>query len=175
MNKFLLSLLLFTGAAFAVPEFPDQLKKLEDEFRLACDTYGEPSCISRFTAMAGCTFVFAMNSGKTTQEALDIAAETAELIAKDLPDASEYVVPFAYLVRWRVKLNLREVYHLVELRSTRQGHPSYRAIAQQMYQQIQIHHPTLVDSMKFVDLNDYALERLSSEQRIDFKLRQQNQ
>ena len=73
MNKFLLSLLLFTGAAFAVPEFPDQLKKLEDEFRLACDTYGEQSCISRFTAMAGCTFVFAMNSGKTTQEALDIA------------------------------------------------------------------------------------------------------
>ena len=73
MKKFLLSLLLFTGAAFAVPESPDQLKKIEDEFRLECDTYGEPSCISRFTAMAGCTFVFAMNSGKTTQEALDIA------------------------------------------------------------------------------------------------------
>ena len=73
MKKILLSLLLFSGAAFAVPESPDQLKKLEDEFRLACDTYGEPSCISRFTAMAGCTFVFAMNSGKTTQEALDIA------------------------------------------------------------------------------------------------------
>ncbi len=75
MKKFLLSLLLFTGAAFAVPESPDQLKKIEDEFRLACDTYGEPSCISRFTAMAGCTFVFAMNSGETTQEALDIADE----------------------------------------------------------------------------------------------------
>ena len=73
MKKLLLSLLLFSGAAFAVPESPDQFKKLEDEFRLACDTYGEPSCISRFTAMAGCTFVFAMNSGKTTQEALDIA------------------------------------------------------------------------------------------------------
>jgi hypothetical protein len=75
LKKFLLSLLLFTGAAFAVPESPDQLKKLEDEFRLECDTYGEPSCISRFTAMAGCTFVFAMNSGKTTQEALNIADE----------------------------------------------------------------------------------------------------
>ena len=75
MNKLLLSLLLFTGAVFAVPESSDSLKKLEDEFRLACDTYGEPSCISRFTAMAGCTFVFAMNSGKTTQQALDIADE----------------------------------------------------------------------------------------------------
>ena len=75
MKKLLLSILLFSGAAvaLAVPESPDQLKKLEDEFRLACDTYGEPSCISRFTAMAGCTFVFAMNSGKTSQQALDIA------------------------------------------------------------------------------------------------------
>ena len=39
MKKLLLSLLLITGAAFAVPESPDQLKKIEDEFRLACDTY----------------------------------------------------------------------------------------------------------------------------------------
>ena len=75
MKRFVLLFLFFTGAAFAVPESPDQLKKLEDEFRLECDTHGEPSCISRFTAMAGCTFVFAMNSGKTTQEALDIADE----------------------------------------------------------------------------------------------------
>ena len=73
LKKLLLSLLLFSGAAFAVPESPDSLKKLEDEFRLACDKYGEPSCISRFTAMAGCTFVFSMNAGKSTQQALDIA------------------------------------------------------------------------------------------------------
>ena len=73
LKKLLLSVLLFTGADFAVPESPDSLKKLEDEFRLVCDTYGEQSCISRFTAMAGCTFVFSINSGKTTQEALDIA------------------------------------------------------------------------------------------------------
>ena len=73
MKKLLLSLLLFSGTAFAVPESPDSLKKLENKFRLACNTYGEPSCISRFTAMAGCTFVFSMNSGKTTQESLDIA------------------------------------------------------------------------------------------------------
>ncbi|MDJ0676413.1 MAG: FAD-dependent thymidylate synthase [Calothrix sp. MO_167.B42] len=109
------------------------------------------------------------------KQALDIAGVTTELISKNLPDASEYVVPFAYLVRWRFKLNLREVYHLVELRSSRQGHPSYRAIAQQMYQQIQVYHPNLVAPMEFVDLNDYALERLGAEQRIDSKLQQLNQ
>ena len=73
MKKLLLSILLLTGAAFAVPESPDQFKKIEDEFRLECGKYGEASCISRFTAMAGCIFVFSMNSGKTSQQALDIA------------------------------------------------------------------------------------------------------
>ena len=73
MKKLLLSFLLFTGAALAVPESTDQLKKLEDKFRFVCDAYGEPSCISSFTAMACCTFVVSMNSGKTTQELLDIS------------------------------------------------------------------------------------------------------
>lgn len=108
------------------------------------------------------------------KKALEYAAETNELISKDLPDAAQYVVPFAYKVRWRMKLNLREVYHFVELRSSRQGHPSYRAIAQEMYQQIRAVHPSLVASMHFVDLNNYALERLTAEQRIDVKLKQQN-
>jgi thymidylate synthase ThyX len=107
--------------------------------------------------------------------ALDYAAETTELISQDLPDAAQYVVPFAYRVRWRMKLNLREVYHFVELRSSRQGHPSYRAIAQEMYQQIRAVHPTLVANMHFVDLDDYALERLTAEQRLDAKVKQLNQ
>ena len=109
------------------------------------------------------------------QNALEHAAETTELICQDLPDAAPYVVPFAYRVRWRIKLNLREVYHFVELRSSRQGHPSYRTIAQEMYQHIRAVHPTLVANMHFVDLNDYALERLAAEQRIDTKSQPRNQ
>ncbi len=108
------------------------------------------------------------------RKALDDAAETTEIISKDLPDAAQYVVPFAYRIRWRMKLNLREIYHLVELRSSRQGHPTYRAIAQEMYKQINAVHPTLVANMHFVDLNDYTLERLAAEQRIDAKLQQTN-
>ena len=103
------------------------------------------------------------------REALKYAAETTQLIGSSLPDAAQYVVPFAYRMRWRIKLNLREAYHLIELRSSRQGHPSYRIIAQEMYQQISAVHPALVANMHFVDLNDYALERLAAEQRIDTK------
>ncbi len=107
-------------------------------------------------------------------QALDQTAQATEIIAQDLPAAAQYLVPFAYRTRWRIKLNLREAYHLIELRSARQGHPTYRRVAQAMYQQMQAVHPTLVANMSFVDLDDYELERLSAEQRLDQKLQQQN-
>lgn len=106
---------------------------------------------------------------RPVEEALQHAAETVEAISRDLPEAAQYAVPFAFRIRWRIKLNLREAYHLVELRSARQGHPSYRAIAQEIYRQISAVHPALAAGMRFVDLNDYALERLTAEQRIDRK------
>ncbi|MDX2097407.1 MAG: FAD-dependent thymidylate synthase [Leptolyngbyaceae cyanobacterium bins.59] len=107
--------------------------------------------------------------------ALESAADAIETIAQDLPEASQYAVPFAYRIRWRMRLNLREAYHLIELRSARQGHPTYRAIAQEMYRQIEAVHPVLVAPMQFVDLNDYVLERLAAEQRLDVKLAQRSQ
>lgn len=106
------------------------------------------------------------------RQALDRAATTTEHIHPDLPEAAQYCVPFAYRVRWRMTLNLREAFHFIELRSARQGHAGYRAIAQAMYRQIQAVHPTLAAYMQFVDLNDYALERLAAEQRLDQKLEQ---
>jgi thymidylate synthase ThyX len=106
------------------------------------------------------------------REILDKTGEATGVIARDFSDASQYLVPFAYRMRWRIKLNLREVYHFVELRSSRQGHPSYRAIAQEMYRAIQEVHPTLVAGMSFVDLNDYDLARLAAEQKLDRKLKE---
>ena len=73
MKKLLLSLLLYTGAAFAVPESPDQFKKIEDEFRLACDEYGQESCLARLVAMSGCTYVFSLNVGNNIQKSLNVA------------------------------------------------------------------------------------------------------
>ena len=102
--------------------------------------------------------------------ALEMVAETVEAIGRDLPDAAQYAVPFAFRIRWRMKLNLREAYHLIELRSSRQGHPSYRFIAQEMFRQIADVHPALARGMRFVDMSDYALERLAAEQRLDTKL-----
>ncbi len=105
------------------------------------------------------------------EAALEHAASVALAVEDELPEAAQYVVPFAFRIRWRMKLNLREAYHLLELRSSPQGHPSYRTIAQEMFRQIKAVHPALAEGIQFVDLNDYPLERLAAEQRLDQKLR----
>lgn len=114
----------------------------------------------------------AANLAEPYCQALEMAADAFTAIHADLPEAAQYLVPFAYRVRWRIKLNLRELFHFVELRSARQGHPSYRQIAQEMYRQVAAVHPTLAQPIQFVDLADYALERLAAEQKLDVKLQQ---
>lgn len=104
------------------------------------------------------------------KDAMEAAKTTYELISKKMPKQAQYVVPFAYRLRWYMKLNLREAYHFCELRSVQQGHPDYRRIAQEMYKKIKEVHPLLASGMKFVDMKDYALERLESEKKIDKKL-----
>lgn len=113
--------------------------------------------------------------GEPFRAALEQAGAAVEAIAADLPEEAQYAVPFAYRVRWRVTLTLREAYHLCELRSAPQGHPGYRRIAQEMYRQIAAVHPLLAEGMRFVDMNEYALERLDAERRLDEKRRRLGQ
>jgi thymidylate synthase ThyX len=104
------------------------------------------------------------------QAALDAAAEAFAAFERQLPDAAQYLVPFAYRVRWRIKLNLREAFHLIELRSAPQGHPSYRRIAHELFAAIRAVHPTLAEGMRFVDMSETGLERLEAERRLDAKI-----
>ncbi len=102
--------------------------------------------------------------------ALDGAAAACRAVAAGLPEQAQYLVPLAYHVRWRVTINLRELYHFCELRSAPQGHPTYRAVAQQMYALVRAAHPALAEGMRFVDMGARALERLDAERRLDRKL-----
>ncbi len=97
------------------------------------------------------------------------AAELYERIYRDLPSEAQYVVPFAYKIRWYMKMNLREAVHLCELRTMPQGHPDYRFICQEMWRRIQEVHPTLAEVGKFIDWKSYRLGRLQSEMRTEFK------
>ena len=97
------------------------------------------------------------------------AADLYERIYADLPSEAQYVVPFAYKIRWYMKMNLREALHMVELRTMPQGHPDYRFICQEMWRKIQSVHPVLAEAGKFIDWQKYRLGRLQSEMRTEFK------
>ena len=99
------------------------------------------------------------------------AKDVYSKIAVDMPVEAQYVVPRSFHIRYYMKMNLREVYHLTELRSQKQGHPDYRKIAQQMRLLVSEVHPQLTQYMQ-VDMNEYALARLESEKRIDEKMAQ---
>ena len=104
--------------------------------------------------------------------AMEGAAERHRRLESELgPALAQYVVPLAFHVRWYFRANLREVYHLCELRTTPQGHPDYRWIAQEMFRRVQDVHPRLAAYARFVDLGPGdELERRQSERKIDAKL-----
>lgn len=97
------------------------------------------------------------------------AADLYERIYTDLPSEAQYVVPFAYKIRWYMKMNLREALHMIELRTMPQGHPDYRFICQEMWRKIQEVHPALAECGKFIDWKRYRLGRLQSEMRTEFR------
>ena len=101
--------------------------------------------------------------------AMSSSAEAFETIAKDFPHEAQYVVPMSYNIRWYVHINLRALIWLTEIRSTPQGHTGYRRIAQEMFKKVEEAQPLLAKYMKFVDLNEYSLGRLSAEQRQEEK------
>ena len=107
---------------------------------------------------------------KEFRECMAASKDAYEMIAKDDRYQAQYAVSFAYRYPYFMKMNLREAYHLIELRTSKQGHPYYRKVAQEMYKQIYSVHKNLIKDI-FVDLNDYTLTRLDAEKRKDEKLR----
>lgn len=93
-------------------------------------------------------------------------------LAKTMPYEAQYAVNFAYKYPYFIKINLRELYHMVELRTIAQGHPDYRYICQEIYKKVNGVHPLLTKGMKFVDLNRYELGRFETEKRGEMKRRE---
>ena len=87
-------------------------------------------------------------------------------------EVAQYVIPFAYRVRYEICMNLREATHFIELRSQKQGHYSYRKVCIDMHDLIinKAKHDFVDDCMKFVDKNFYDLSREDAENKKDRKL-----
>ncbi|MFT4048285.1 MAG: FAD-dependent thymidylate synthase [Solirubrobacterales bacterium] len=91
-------------------------------------------------------------------------AEYERLAAAGLRDQAPYALSLAYRLRYILDLNAREAMQLIELRSGREGHPSYRAVAHSMWDQINAVTPAVAQAMTHVDReSEPRLERLMSE------------
>ena len=97
--------------------------------------------------------------------AIQQAKEVYDLIAAELPEEAQYIVPMAYNVRWYFHVNLRALQWMCELRSSPAGHPTYRYVAQEMAKQVCQQFPAFERFFKFVDYEGYDLGRLGQEQR----------
>ncbi len=94
--------------------------------------------------------------------------KTRELLG---PDVAQYVVPFAFNIRFMMEMSPREAFHLIELRTQPAGHIAYRRVCQEMHRQIRevAGHRLVADAMSYVDYSDVDLERLESERRAEAK------
>ena len=95
------------------------------------------------------------------------AALSRAIAAAGSADVAAYALPMAHRVRFYLECNAREAMHLIELRSTPQGHPAYRLVAQRMHALIaeQAGHHAIAAAMRFVDHSAAASGRLEAEQR----------
>jgi thymidylate synthase ThyX len=105
------------------------------------------------------------------ERALEMSRREYErLVGEGLPDAAPYALCLGYRIRFVLDLNAREAMHLIELRSGREGHPTYRAVAQAMYERIESVHPAIAAAMTHVDSSrEPRLERILGEIRTHRK------
>jgi thymidylate synthase ThyX len=106
------------------------------------------------------------------REVMDRSADLYERLASHgLRDAAPYAVVMAYRVRYYMDMNAREAMHVIELRTSPQGHPSYRRVCQLMHKAIVevAGHRAIGDAMQFVDYSSVELERLQSERALEKK------
>lgn len=107
---------------------------------------------------------------KEYTQAIKEAKKAYDIIADELPEEAQYVVPMAYNIHWYFHVNLRTLQWLCELRSSPAGHPNYRYVAQEMAKQVCQVLPAFERYFKFVDYEGYELGRLGQEIRTVEKM-----
>jgi thymidylate synthase ThyX len=97
-------------------------------------------------------------------------AEHERIVALGRPELAPYALCLGFRIRYILDMNAREAMHLIELRSGREGHPAYRAVAHALHAEIARVHPSVAAAMTFVDRDtEPRLERILSEIRAHAK------
>jgi thymidylate synthase ThyX len=105
--------------------------------------------------------------GDDYRRALETSRVEYERLADaGLREAAPYAVCLGYRIRYVLDMNARAAMQLIELRSGREGHPSYRAVAHALHAAIAQVHPAVGAAMTHVDREtEPRLERILSEMR----------
>ena len=106
------------------------------------------------------------------QRALEISQTEWQRLADNGREGEAlYALCLGYRIRYVLDCNAREAMQLIELRSGREGHPSYRAVAHEMHRLIEQVHPAVGAAMTHVDREtEPRLERILSEMRTEGRL-----
>ncbi len=85
---------------------------------------------------------------------------------------AQYALCMGYLMRYRFVTSLRELFHMLELRTSPQGHPGYRKLCNEMYRLLKEAYPVSAAAMQFVNQADNLgeLTRMASERASAAKL-----
>ena len=124
--------------------------------------------------------VVAAGGAELYDEAMNRSVALYEALGEQFGSTvAAYAVTLGHRVRYSVQMNAREAMHMLELRTTREGHPEYRKVCQKMHDLIagQAGHRSVAAMMGFVDHLDYddeGLGRLAAERRADARRRGQH-
>jgi hypothetical protein len=102
-------------------------------------------------------------------ETMDRSASLYDALVGEHPSQASYAVSMAYRIRYSMQFNAREAMHMLELRSSPQGHPSYRRVALEMHRLIaeKAGHHAIAAAMTHMTTEAPELERLESERRAE--------
>lgn len=101
-------------------------------------------------------------------EAMDEAAGLSRAVeAATSADVAAYAVPFGYRLRYSMTFNARQAFHMLELRSQPNGHPSYRRVAGLIFSQIRdvAGHRRIAEAMSHVNTDLLTSGRLDEARR----------
>ncbi len=107
--------------------------------------------------------------GSVFDEVMARSASLYDDMVGDFPEQASYAVSMAYRIRYVMQFNAREAMHMLELRSSPQGHPAYRRVALEMHRLIaeQAGHRAVAEAMTHLTVEAPELERLAAERRAE--------
>jgi thymidylate synthase ThyX len=87
------------------------------------------------------------------------------LVHERFPQQAQYLVTLGHRLRYQLRLNAREALHMIELRTSPQGHPAYVRVCREMHRLIrdQAGHHLVAEAMQFVGAEDVHLPRYAAE------------